>query len=356
MSSPCRRFLRWGVFALYLGVIYATLPVMRGIQKALTGRFGDAVYLPVYLALLGAALLLCWRLVRRIHRSGPGPIGALLVLAAGYGLGIWMLPVLAERVHFVEYGLLALLAVWALATRGRSRGIYPAAVLITYLAGVGDETIQWLLPNRVGEWRDLVLNGASGLLAIWGLAMVWRPEGLDAPVSHRDRRLLAWLTLAAVAVTGLFLLGVHEYGWLLEEEGCQTRSNLRPEQVRGITPEIYRSEPGTNPVVDAFAQEARDHHGMSRWYLEQEMPRKAAGEVHLLETVYAVARAEEGWTWSEEEQGRMKPHRPDRDAPYLSRYRDELLVRFRPWQVVLVWVLALVAAGIPAVRLRCRPR
>jgi hypothetical protein len=68
-----------------------------------------------------------------------------------------------ERFHFAEYGFLALLyhRVW----RDRSAA---AALLLAFLAvfmvGTLDEGIQWFVPIRVGEWRDVLLNSSRDRL------------------------------------------------------------------------------------------------------------------------------------------------------------------------------------------------
>ena len=76
-----------------------------------------------------------------------------------------------ERFHFVEYGLIAVLfyRVWR-------RAADPSAVVLPILCGfaVGtlDEWLQWFIPNRVGEVKDIFLNCAaigSGLLFIIGV-------------------------------------------------------------------------------------------------------------------------------------------------------------------------------------------
>ena len=73
----------------------------------------------------------------------------------------------AEIVHLLEYGGLGYLIGWA--TRVSRFVSWPTLgcfVLVT-LAGSGDEAIQYLLPNRYFEMRDILLNtwcGAAGLV------------------------------------------------------------------------------------------------------------------------------------------------------------------------------------------------
>ena len=87
-----------------------------------------------------------------------------------------------ERVHFVEYGLIAFLFYRAglprrsLGEGGRSAGD-PSIVILPMLAaftvGTFDEWLQWFIPFRVGEAHDVFINLAAivcGLLFCAGAA------------------------------------------------------------------------------------------------------------------------------------------------------------------------------------------
>jgi VanZ family protein len=39
--------------------------------------------------------------------------------------------------------------------------------ILVFIIGLVDEFIQWLLPNRVGDLRDVAMNTIGGLLGIW---------------------------------------------------------------------------------------------------------------------------------------------------------------------------------------------
>jgi hypothetical protein len=77
----------------------------------------------------------------------------------------WFLSIVEERVHFILFGLFGFFTLL----------LFPArrAYALCLLLGVADESLQWALPDRVGDWRDVGLN----LLAAWGgasLALVSR--------------------------------------------------------------------------------------------------------------------------------------------------------------------------------------
>ena len=80
--------------------------------------------------------------------------------------GLWMLLVLLvitqlvpnpiEWFHFILFGSLGLLT---------TRAWFPvAAIMICLSVSVGDEVFQWLLPDRVGDPRDVAMNIAACLL------------------------------------------------------------------------------------------------------------------------------------------------------------------------------------------------
>ena len=51
--------------------------------------------------------------------------------------------------------------------------------MLGFVCAVGavDELIQWGLPNRVGDWRDVGFNSAAGLLGtLVGVVLFWRDQ------------------------------------------------------------------------------------------------------------------------------------------------------------------------------------
>jgi hypothetical protein len=116
--------------------------------------------------------------------------GAVALVAAVYAGAALALPIVQERVHLLEYGALALLAREALRARAAAdpacgfrstRAAACGAFALASLAGAGDEVVQAILPNRVGELRDSALNALSAGLALAAASAV---EGALA----RDRR------------------------------------------------------------------------------------------------------------------------------------------------------------------------
>jgi len=105
--------------------------------------------------------------VNRVIVSNKRKILFLILLCLGLYFS-WRLEIFPERIHALEYGLLGWLIIRD-CTRDKVsflKIIY--GILIILLFGCLDEALQWLLPYRVGEFKDVLLNGAGGL---WGMGL-----------------------------------------------------------------------------------------------------------------------------------------------------------------------------------------
>ena len=212
-----RYLLPVGVSLLFIG----WSPFMGQLRDAIKAALGDA-FTPV----LGLALALTvvaavgWgvRRVRTRRLHGVGLMLLAVLLFVGYATvmrtGVPDVDAV-ERIHFVEYGLVATLFYRAMA--GLPLGVVvPMTLLIGTLVGIGEEWFQWLVPTRVGDVRDVFLNFYAlgcGLLFAIGL---YPPESVSG---HRGtlpwRRLLQLSSVVVVASAG-FLHSAH-LGYELED-------------------------------------------------------------------------------------------------------------------------------------------
>ncbi len=103
----------------------------------------------------------------RVRRPRIG-ISCATLLAAG--MAICLIPRGEERFHLVLFGLLGYIGRLAFDTK-RAGGFCAAL-------SIGDELFQWFLPFRVGDLRDVVMNGAASMAGI-ALACV-RPASDEA--------------------------------------------------------------------------------------------------------------------------------------------------------------------------------
>jgi hypothetical protein len=160
---------RWAVLILYTAGIFLSLPYTPRLVKWSNARFGPEAAILVVGAVLALAAA---PLVRRLLNVGAAFPWPHLALAA-LGLASWAAwRLLASspigRVHLPEYGLLAILAGWAV-----GGGIRAAIGSGIAAAGVGflDELVQSVTPGRVFDWWDVAINAAAAVLG--GLACAW---------------------------------------------------------------------------------------------------------------------------------------------------------------------------------------
>ena len=171
-SNRERRLWLWALVVLAL--IYATLGPAQQLAEALRARnllrlsFG-----------LGLALFVVVVVARGVKlQPGWREVVVALAVAAVYGIAFIRINTPEERTHLIEYGVAAVLIHQALKERVRNGRQVPLpavlAVVATSTLGFLDEGIQFLLPNRVYDPRDLGFNAFAALLAIGAsLALGW---------------------------------------------------------------------------------------------------------------------------------------------------------------------------------------
>lgn len=149
-------------------LILASAPVARPLQEWLRGHLGkEGMMILLGGMFLGAALAGGFLInVRKLPRRNL-ILGSLLFLIGLAGSLALKIP--EERIHLLEYGLLGILAPASLGGKNGG-GIYLRALLFIFLVGLLDEGFQWLLPDRVGDWRDVGFNTLGG---VWGIALYW---------------------------------------------------------------------------------------------------------------------------------------------------------------------------------------
>ncbi|MEW6755921.1 MAG: VanZ family protein, partial [Candidatus Latescibacterota bacterium] len=167
----------WGLAALYIAFVYSTVPVMPAVWAALREYTSGSVRYLGILAVAAAACLVAVRLWRRVRGSDPWPYLALLAVLPVYAFLLDRYAVFpSERLHLVEYGFMGWVLFGALRIDLPGGRAYAASLVLTVLVGFGDECIQWVLPQRFFELKDVELNAVSGGLGLLVLRFVVRPS------------------------------------------------------------------------------------------------------------------------------------------------------------------------------------
>ena len=167
----------WALIIIYVLFIYVSLPffpafisILRGfISKELLNLLSLVLSLSFFLMLSVWIYKKKYKLNQFILIISP----LLILIYLSLSLDVWV-----ERIHFVEYAVLGLLISRVVNVRILSRIIYTGC-LVT-LIGAVDEIIQWFLPNRVGDIRDVFMNSVGGLSGLWlGRFLFWEQQILD---------------------------------------------------------------------------------------------------------------------------------------------------------------------------------
>jgi hypothetical protein len=216
------------------------------------------------------ALMALWRIRdRHLLRYSVGALGLALGIAYIVDTDLSF----GESFHFAEYGVLAILfyRVWA---DLNDWAIVLLPLLAGALVGTLDEWVQWFIPIRAGEMRDVGINVVAtgcGLLVAIALDT---PPGIGLALDRRSRiRIARWTAVTAV-VFALFFYSVHVGHDIEAAEIGTFRSNFTTAQLAGA---------------------ARDR--AARWQLEPPVERRLLWreDHYLTEALWHVQERDLAW-------------------------------------------------------------
>jgi VanZ family protein len=199
------KFLAWLWVALCSLAIFLIVPMARTIQKFVSAHWGRALFGYAVLAATGVAFLsLIYFLVFKLKIRSPSNyiwLTAVTFLYVYFTLKLWRSP--EQAIHFLEYGFLGYFLFRALSLSIRDKSIYLVAFLSGSLVGIFDEILQWMIPERYFDFRDIGLNAlAVGLfqVALWkGI----KPRIVAEKIGPKSAK-----TLCLLLAVNLLLLGV----------------------------------------------------------------------------------------------------------------------------------------------------
>ena len=180
------------------------------IRAAFPGKYalivGTAVSLAIGLAILAA-------LVKIRDRRGLryGAIALALVLGTAYAA--WNAQGIAEvdaveRVHFVEYGIIALLFYRAWRPRA-DLSMFVLPLLAGIAVGTLEEWLQWFIPGRVGDIRDVFLNCVALACGLLFSAGIDPPASLGFSLRAGSLRRIGYATALVGILVAAFFYSVH---------------------------------------------------------------------------------------------------------------------------------------------------
>ena len=148
------------VTIFYIILIYSSLPFtvdLLNLIYTFTGKEKFSLYVNIILTFF--IVFIIYNLRKEIRKLILLSVCLLVILLIAFEIDK---P--AERIHFIQYGILGFLSMRIL-----KNGIYKSLVfslIIIFMVGALDEIIQHFLPNRVGDVRDVIFNILGGISGI----------------------------------------------------------------------------------------------------------------------------------------------------------------------------------------------
>ncbi len=164
---------------LFTAVIYLSIPFTKSLSNFLISHnlFRLSAYILISLFILISIYII-------FKRTGLSLINifCVLIFFAVYIYVIQRYRVPSKKIHFIEYGILTSLVYHSFKLRIKKYSIYPLAFLTAVLIGLGDELIQFFIPDRHCSFQDVLLNGISSALIIVLIFIFDRPGAVTAEV------------------------------------------------------------------------------------------------------------------------------------------------------------------------------
>ena len=148
---------RWKWLGLYTLLIYITIPFGTWLVPII-------VKLKLFQNLLISFTLASLFLYAASKKNLKEIIVSILVITI-FSFLIFSLKLPEERLHYVEYGILGFIIFKTIQIDSTKKLIY--GILFVFIIGLFDEIIQYFLPNRVGDIRDVFMNLGGGILGIY---------------------------------------------------------------------------------------------------------------------------------------------------------------------------------------------
>lgn len=152
-----------------------------------------------------------------------GEWGVFFLVTVTYGYLLSTMSVPTEKIHFIEYGVLALLVARALSYRITGFELFVCSVCVGYMVGLLDEFLQYLHPKRHGEIIDTLWNGISVLLSSMFIFGVWKPGFVIHNRAEKVGKPVMVRALVCMAILGAasFIQAISEFGYLIRDDEIQ---------------------------------------------------------------------------------------------------------------------------------------
>jgi len=327
--------------APFIGTLQAWL------RSALGARFPLAVNLAIGAVAVAAGLIVV-RAVRDRYAVRFGALALAVLIAGVFGSGspgASSATNAVERFHFIEYGIITWLF-WRAWRPVNDVTQFVLAALCALAVGTADEALQWYVPRRYGELRDIVLNLASIGAALLVVAAVDPPRA----VHMRLRSGSIWRTAVVAATVGaavaLFTQTVH-LGHRIDSEEFSMLSRFSAGQLQALARDREVRWRGAAPAEPATWSREDQYWAEGLWHVQARNARwdtdiaAAWGEQRILETYFApVLAAGHAWPPAQRIDAESRTRRGTR--AYVS---DAARVRILTWSKPAYWGIVGAALG-----------
>jgi hypothetical protein len=303
--------------------------------------------------------------IRDRRRMRYGCIAAAVLIAVAYALAARTgNPEVdaVERFHFIEYGLIT--ALFYRAWRPSSDGaVFVMPLLMGVTVGTLEEWLQWFIPARVGEARDVLLNAFAiccGLLFSVGVDPPPRITLRLSPGSQRRAAVLGAITVIAFAA---FVHSVHLGYEIKDAEAGVFRSRYPADELARVAAERAAAWAANPPLTwrrlsreDQYFSEGVAHVQRRNEAWQQGNLLAARHENRILEKYYAPVLdapsyvSPQGFRWPPEQRAAAEGQRGPGFMIYVSDGYDYPIVIWPKWAFWLITgaCAALLLRAVPA--------
>ncbi len=245
----------WLPVVLCTVIIFATIPVARSFQKLVYSTIGREFFTYfVGVTIIAGSVILLYFLIFRLKVRQRSQYLWILLCAGLYLYNTFQLDKHPEEaVHFLEYGILSYFIFRALGRRIRDTTVYISALFFVAFIGTMDEFLQWMMPQRFWDLRDIGLNVFAGGVCLLGICKGINPEIINKPVSKFSVKMLAGIMSANLLFIGLCFANtpdiVKRYtsftdslSWLRDEESMTEFGFMHKDEDIGILYSRFMTE------------------------------------------------------------------------------------------------------------------
>lgn len=330
---------------------------------------------------IAAALLMAAARIRRSPRGSQAPDSLrgrrrlrYLALGAALIVGALFSRVLStgdsntdvvETFHFVEYGVLTLL--FYLAWRPIDDvSVLVLPILAGLLVGTLDEWFQWFIPSRVGEIRDVILDGAAVACGLLFSVGVDPPAHFTLAIRRGSSVRIGAMLILVTLVLALFLQTVHTGYDVRDPRVGVFRSRYTASELESAARERAARWPHAPLLVVGRVSREDQYLSEAVWHVRRRNQAASAGDVftawrenRILETFYApvldqptyVSRA--GFRWPSEQRVDFERRARDDGRPYVS---DAEPYRIYVWRKSRFWMVVALVIGVTILLLAAAAR